>query len=98
MVTRLQQIDNLEDLSDYVQTTLCNHSQLQPGAYPMTRRVLHRGGRPCAVYFCVHGPRSTKLTAIWETDRNQVLFYGSDGERFQRTQLLETFRIENAAA
>jgi hypothetical protein len=29
------------------------------------------------------------LTAIWETDRNTVLFYGSAGERVFKTQLLQ---------
>jgi len=28
-----------------------------------------------------------KLTAIWETEKNTILFYGSAGERLQRTTL-----------
>lgn len=47
----------------------------------MTERILVRGGNPCGIFFCVHGPRSVKLTAIWETERNTILFYGSAGER-----------------
>jgi hypothetical protein len=50
------------------------------------------------MYFCLHGPRATQFTAIWETDRNQVLFYGSRGERFLKTQLVESPRLESAAA
>jgi len=57
-----------------------------------------RAGKPCGIYFCLHGPRATKFTAIWETDRNQVLFYGSRGERILRTQLLEAPVLETAAA
>ena len=64
----------------------------------MTERVLLRGGKPCGMYFCLHGPRATKFTAIWETERNQVLFYGSRGERFLKTQLLEAPTLESAAA
>ena len=30
-----------------------------------------------------------RLTAIWETDRNTILFYGSCGRRVQRTRLVE---------
>jgi hypothetical protein len=59
------------------------------GAFQMTERILVRAGKPCGIFFCLHGPRAVKFTAIWETDRNQILFYGSSGERFQRIQLLE---------
>ncbi len=64
----------------------------------MTERVLLRGSKPCGIYFCLHGPRATKFTAIWETDRNQVLFYGSRGEKFLKTQLLIAPVREIAAA
>ena len=64
----------------------------------MTERILMRAGKPCGVYFCLHGPRATKFTAIWETERNQVLFYDASGERFQKTQLLEGPRLERVAA
>jgi len=98
MLTRFQQFDSFNDLREYVNATICEYYQLQIGAFRVTERVLQRGGNPCGVYFCLHGPRATKFTAIWETDRNQVLFYGSRGERFQKTQLLESPRLESAAA
>ncbi len=53
----------------------------------MTERILTRSGKPCGIYFSLHGPRSVKLTAIWETEKNTVLFYASTGERFGRTSL-----------
>ena len=56
----------------------------------MTEQVLLRSGKPCGIFFCLHGPRATKFTAIWDAQRNQVLFYGSRGERFLKTQLLES--------
>jgi hypothetical protein len=89
MLTRFHQINNLDDLRDYVYETICNQYQLQSGAFSMTERVLRRGGKPCGVFFCVHGPRAVRFSAIWETERNQILFYGSSGERFLRTQLLD---------
>jgi len=64
----------------------------------MTERILIRGGRPCGIYFCLHGPRMTKFTAIWDSEQNQILFYGSCGERFQKTKLTEAPRLEAAAA
>jgi hypothetical protein len=98
MVTRFHQIRNLDDLRDYVNETLCTQYELQIDAFRLTERILRRSGKPCGIYFCLHGPRAVKFTAIWETDGNQILFYGSGGERFQKTQLLEAPRLDSAAA
>lgn len=98
MVTLVQQINSLEDLREYVSVTLCNYYQLQTAAFHLTERILLRGGRPCGIYFCLQGPRATRFSAIWETDRNRILFYGAGGERFQKTQLIEAPRLERAAA
>jgi len=83
------QLDNLTDLRIYVQTTICQQNELQVGAFDITERILVRGRRPCGIFFCLHGPRSVKLTAIWETDRNTILFYSSSGERVCKTQLVQ---------
>ncbi|MFO0906343.1 MAG: hypothetical protein U0939_25280 [Pirellulales bacterium] len=83
----LEEIRDLRDLRRFVHGRICHHYQLEFGAFVMTERVLTRGGRPCGLFFCVHGPRSVKLTAIWESERNTILFYGSAGERVERTQL-----------
>jgi hypothetical protein len=98
MLTRFQQMESVHNLREYVNKTICDYHQLQEGAYRMTERVLLRGNTPCGIYFCLHGPRATKFTAIWETDRNQVLFYGSRGEKFLKTQLLMAPSRETAAA
>ena len=94
MLTLLQQFNSVHELREYVNVTLCTHYQLQIGAFQMTERLLVRGGKPCGIYFCLHGPRSVKFSAIWETDHNRILFYGPHGERFQRTQVLEALRLE----
>ena len=64
----------------------------------MTERILVRGGRPCGIYFCIHGPRRVKLTAIWETDSHSVLFYNSIGQRLQRLQLRPNASLRPEAA
>lgn len=92
------EIQDLDDLRNYVQTTLCEQNQLEKGAFDITERILVRGQRPCGIFFCLHGPRSVKLTAIWETERNTVLFYGSSGERTQKTQLVPVNRLAAALA
>lgn len=86
--TSIPAVQTLDDLREYITGVLCEYDQLQPGAYPVTQQLLTRGGVACGVYFCLHGPRAVRYTAIWETDQNSVLFYNSSGERFQRTKLV----------
>jgi len=81
------QITTIEDLREYVQEQLCCQNQLEVGAFQLTERVLEKGGAPCGIVFCLHGPRSAKFIAIWETGKNTVLFYRSSGERVGRIQL-----------
>ena len=94
MVTSLPVIQNLEELRDYVSHTICQHSQLEVGAFPLTERILIRASRPCGIYFCLHGPRAVLYTAIWETQHNTVLFYDCSGTRFGKVQLVAAVRLE----
>ena len=98
MFTSSPVIRTLDDLRDYINTILCQHNQLEIGAFPLTERILIRADRPCGIYFCLHGPRAVKFSAIWENQRNTVLFYGSTGERFHKIQLIEAPHLELAAA
>ena len=98
MFTTSPVIQTLDDLRNYVNTILCQHNQLEIGAFPLTERILVRADRPCGIYFCLHGPRAVKFSAIWETQHNTILFYGSTGERFDKIQLVEAPRLEIAAA
>src|SRR5688572_2445362 len=98
MLSSAEQIGNLENLRQFVVEALCNQNQLEPGAFPISERILVRRGRPCGLFFCLHGPRSVKFTAIWETEHNTVLFYDATGERTGKTRLIEAPRLEGAAA
>ena len=80
---------NLSDLRHLVSHTLCQRNDIEVGVFQVTERVLTRQGKPCGMFFCLHGPRSVKLTAVWETDKNTILFYGSTGERFLKTKLTQ---------
>jgi hypothetical protein len=92
------QIDNLNDLRNYVHQTICDQNELEPGAFQVTERILVRGRKPCGIFFCLHGPRSVKLTAIWETDRNSILFYSSSGQRVLKTALVQAPRLAPVAS
>ena len=91
-------IGDLEELRTFVHQTICEHNELEPDVFPTTERILLRRGQPCGLFFCVHGPRSVKFTAIWETDRNMVLFYGSTGERQHKSQLVGTPSLQPLVA
>ena len=97
MVTFSRKIENLDDLRSYIHKVLCDQEQLLLGAFRMTERLLTRGGRPCGLYFCVHGPRSVKISAVWDASSGAVLFYGSSGERFHKMLLDEDLQLEFAS-
>jgi hypothetical protein len=98
MLSSAEHIGNLENLRQFVVDVLCSQNQLEPGAFPVSERILVRGGRPCGLFFCLHGPRSVKFTAIWETEHNTVLFYDASGERIRKVRLALAPRLEVAAA
>ena len=92
------QTASFQDLRDYVYQTLCHHEMLEIGVFPMTVKILRRQSAPCGIYFCLHGPRSVKFTAIWDSDRNTVLFYGASGQRFMKMQLAAAPAIDAITA
>lgn len=98
MVSHALELKGLSDLRQYVYHTLSQHHDLVVGAFPMTERILVRGGKACGMYFCLHGPRSVRLTAIWETDRNSILFYGVTGERVSTTHVAPVAALAPVAA
>lgn len=72
---------DLISLRDFVQQKLCEIGMLELDQFPMTERKVIKGGQTCGVYFCLHGPRSVKLTAIADFERKSLICYGSDGTR-----------------
>jgi hypothetical protein len=95
MPTEIQRLDDLHAIREYVTERLCAKDRLEKNLFPLQQRILMRDGAPCGVYFCLYGPRSLYLAAIWETDSNTILFYGSRGERFHKTQLIAPPRIDD---
>ena len=83
-----QDFQTVEEIRCYVAETLSGLESLKSDQYEVTQRVLYRSGRPCGVHFSLHGPRALMLSAIWETEQNRILFYGSCGRRMLRTKLM----------
>ena len=87
-------IGDYADLRCFVYQTLCRDHELLMNAFPTTETLLRRGqGDSCGIMFCLHGPRAVKFTAIWEKDRNRVLFYGPSGKRYAQAELGEKVEI-----
>ncbi len=91
------EITDLNQLRQFVSQTLCQKNDIEEGIFQVTERVLTKCGEICGILFCLHGPRSVKLTAIWETISNSIIFYGSSGERFQKTVLSEAPNLPQLA-
>ena len=97
MLSSPEQISDLDSMKNFVVEALCEQNQLEPGVFPVSERILVRAGIPCGLFFCLHGPRSVRFTAIWETDRNTILFYGAAGERIHKMRLIGAPRLEVVA-
>ncbi|HEX3655936.1 MAG TPA: hypothetical protein VHV55_09025 [Pirellulales bacterium] len=94
MSDRAESINSLDELSRYVHHTLCDRERLEPGAFAFSERILVRSGRPCGIFFRLRGPRAVQSTAIWDCDRNTVLFYDSSGQRFETVRLATTPQLQ----
>ena len=66
---------------EFVRGELCQYNQLVKDAFQMSERLLTRQGKPCGFYFCIYGPRSVRLTAVWDLNKGSIHFYDSLGRR-----------------
>jgi hypothetical protein len=89
MAAAVAALPTLEELRSFVLRTLCSHDQLDPGQTPLHQAVIRRSGRPCGLFFQVHGPRLLKTYAVWAGEEDRILFYDSTGLRFAETRLSE---------
>ncbi len=87
MVSFSCQAFDFDELCQTIERRLCELGQLEPKQFPMTHREVVRSGKRVGLYFCVHGPRNVKLTAICDFAMNMVIYYGSDGIRKDREKL-----------
>lgn len=79
--TQVTKGEQLEQVRDFVRAELCDKNQLERNAFQMSERVLTKRGQPCGLYFCIYGPRSVRLTAVWDFNSGSIFFYDSMGRR-----------------
>ncbi len=87
MPESLDTIHNLDDLRAFIHKTLCDRENILQDQFGLSEVALQRNGRPCGLQFCLHGPRSVRLEAIWVCDRNLIYFYDARGVRFLKVRL-----------
>ncbi len=87
MAECLDAIRSLDDLRAFVHRTLCNHENLLTDQFGITATRLKKDGQICGLQFCLNGPRSIRLGAIWAADHNTVYFYDARGLRFLKLRL-----------
>ena len=75
------QFGTFDELRDFIYGTMCQTEQLAVGAFPMTWKILKRGGELCGLMFSLQGPRSVFVNAVLATEDNAVHFYNSTGRR-----------------
>lgn len=73
--------NEFEAVREFVRDELCDKNELERDAFQMSERVLTRQGKPCGFYFCIYGPRSVRLTAVWDLKQSLIFFYDSLGRR-----------------
>ncbi len=75
------QSERVEQVRALVREELCQRNQLERHAFQMTEKVVLKQGKLCGLFFCIHGPRSVRLTALWDVSREAIILYDSLGRR-----------------
>lgn len=88
-MSEVLRLSTLDELAEHVHRTLCGHDRLDPDQTPLQRSLILRRGKPCGIFFQIHGPRLLRTYAVWAGDENRILFYDAAGERFAETRLCE---------
>jgi hypothetical protein len=93
MTTVATKIRTLEDLKSFVRTTLCEKESLLIDQAVLRQSPLIKQGRVCGYQFSIQGPRQVRLGAVWASDRNDVYFYDTRGNRYDKVHLPEPIAI-----
>jgi hypothetical protein len=93
MTMSLDSVHSLDELRTFVHKTLCKRENILEDQFGLTETALVRGGRDCGMHFCLYGPRSVRLEAIWVADHNTIYFYDARGTRFLKIQLAERLAV-----
>jgi len=77
-------IRTIDELRSFVQATLCQKENLLLEQSKLRQAPLVKQGKICGFQFSVQGPRQVRLGAVWASDRNDIYFYDTRGNRYHR--------------
>ncbi|MFH5805703.1 hypothetical protein [Alienimonas sp. DA493] len=92
--TRTAAPRTLEQLHAYVHETLCARENLLTEQFRTVAAPLTKAGKPCGCQYTLLGPRSVRLTAVWDAVRNCLFLFDATGARIEKRMLPQ--RIRNA--
>jgi hypothetical protein len=87
MQATVDDVRTLEDLRRFVHLILCQKENLLADQFRMSELQITRGSELCGLQFCVRGPRSVRLAAVWAADQNTVYLYDAKGARYAKVRL-----------
>jgi hypothetical protein len=94
MHAKVDHVQTLDELRRFIHETLCTKENLVADEFHISEVRLIRGRELCGLQFCVRGPRSVRLAAIWAADQNVVYLYDAKGTRYSKIRL--TRRLASA--
>lgn len=97
MHATVDDVRTLDDLRRFIHETLCAKENLVSDEFAISEVRLIRGGELCGLQFCVRGPRSVRLAAVWAADRNAVYLYDTKGQRYAKIPLSRRITLEHRA-
>lgn len=77
----LMELPTIDAVRDYVRRVLCERADVEADV-PMIESILYRAGGACGMSFMLWATRTTRLSAVWETVENRILFYDHTATRF----------------
>ncbi|WP_171186285.1 hypothetical protein [Alienimonas chondri] len=83
----------LEQLHAYVHETLCARENLLTAQFRTVAAPLSRAGKPCGCQYTLLGPRSVRLTAVWDAVRNCLFLFDATGARIEKRMLPQRIRV-----
>ena len=81
-----------EQLHAYVHETLCARENLLTEQFRTVAAPLKRAGKPCGCQYTLLGPRSVRLTAVWDAVRNCLFLFDATGARIEKRMLPQRIR------
>jgi hypothetical protein len=72
MHATVDDVRTLDELRRFIHRTLCQKENLLDDQYRTSEFRLISGERICGLEFCLRGPRSVRLAAVWVADLNVI--------------------------